>query len=268
MENFYDFIIIIYILDLIDKSYPSHNYNSSWPGSFMSHENSESDLRAVYCALVIADILGILDEDISKGVAENIKKCQTFEGGLGPEPYCEAHGGYSFCGIGALIILNKLDFIDVERFIRWLVNKQMTKEGGFQGRTNKLVDSCYSTWQGGVFNMLINYDKKKYSYDSELLYDQLALQAYILMCCQAPNGGMIDKPGKQPDLFHTNYALLGLALSQKTLLDNEFTISLSYDEELNFSDIDPVFTINAQKLKNAKVHFRNKIIQDNLEKYI
>jgi len=234
----------------------------------MSHENSESDLRAVYCALVIADILGILDEDISKGVAENIKKCQTFEGGLGPEPYCEAHGGYSFCGIGALIILNKLDFIDVERFIRWLVNKQMTKEGGFQGRTNKLVDSCYSTWQGGVFNMLINYDKKKYSYDSELLYDQLALQAYILMCCQAPNGGMIDKPGKQPDLFHTNYALLGLALSQKTLLDNEFTISLSYDEELNFSDIDPVFTINAQKLKNAKVHFRNKIIQDNLEKYI
>ena len=233
----------------------------------MSHINSESDLRAVYCALVIADILGILDEKITKGVAENIKKCQTFEGGLGPEPNSEAHGGYSFCGIGALIILKKLDMIDVERFIRWLVNKQMSVEGGFQGRTNKLVDSCYSTWQGGVFNMLINYDKKKYSYDSELLYDQLALQAYILICCQAPNGGLIDKPGKHPDLFHTNYAMLGLALSQKTLLENEFTLSLCYDDEMNFAEIDPVFTINAQKLKNAKEYFGDKNKNQNLNNY-
>ena len=27
-------------------------------------------------------------------------------------------------------------------------------EGGFQGRTNKLVDGCYSLWQGGVFPLL------------------------------------------------------------------------------------------------------------------
>jgi len=231
----------------------------------MSHANSESDLRAVYCALVIADILGIMDEEVREGVAENIKKCQTFEGGLGPEPYSEAHGGYSFCGIAALIILNKLEIINVESFIRWLVNKQMSVEGGFQGRTNKLVDSCYSTWQGGVFNMLINYDKKKYSYDSELLYDQLALQAYILICCQAQNGGLIDKPGKHPDLFHTNYAMLGLALSQKTLLENEFTLSLCYDDEMNFSEIDPVFTINTQKLRNAREYFRSKMKSQNFD---
>src|SRR4051812_10663912 len=30
----------------------------------------------------------------------------------------------------------------------------MAYEGGFQGRTNKLVDGCYSTWQGAVFSML------------------------------------------------------------------------------------------------------------------
>lgn len=28
----------------------------------------------------------------------------------------------------------------------WSVHRQMSVEGGFQGRTNKLVDSCYSTW--------------------------------------------------------------------------------------------------------------------------
>ena len=27
----------------------------------------------------------------------------------------------------------------------------MKLEGGFQGRTNKLVDSCYSYWQGAAF---------------------------------------------------------------------------------------------------------------------
>ena len=29
----------------------------------------------------------------------------------------------------------------------WLLRRQVKLEGGFQGRTNKLVDSCYSFWQ-------------------------------------------------------------------------------------------------------------------------
>ena len=32
--------------------------------------------------------------------------------------------------------------------------KQMSFEGGFQGRTNKLVDGCYSFWQGAIFPIL------------------------------------------------------------------------------------------------------------------
>ncbi len=46
-----------------------------------------------------------------------------------------------------------------ERFVftlRWTCNRQMKLEGGFQGRTNKLVDGCYSFWQGGVFPLLHN----------------------------------------------------------------------------------------------------------------
>jgi protein farnesyltransferase subunit beta len=30
----------------------------------------------------------------------------------------------------------------------------MKFEGGFQGRTNKLVDGCYSFWQGALFPLL------------------------------------------------------------------------------------------------------------------
>lgn len=33
---------------------------------------------------------------------------------------------------------------------RWTVNKQMKFEGGFQGRTNKLVDGCYSFWCAAI----------------------------------------------------------------------------------------------------------------------
>jgi protein farnesyltransferase subunit beta len=34
------------------------------------------------------------------------------------------------------------------------VQRQGWSEGGFNGRTNKLVDGCYSFWQGGVFPLL------------------------------------------------------------------------------------------------------------------
>ena len=35
-----------------------------------------------------------------------------------------------------------------------MVASQGTVEGGFMGRTNKLVDGCYSFWQGGLFPLL------------------------------------------------------------------------------------------------------------------
>ena len=97
--------------------------------------------------------------------------------------------------IATLILLNELNEIDIKSFIRWLTLRQMIKEGGFNGRTNKLVDSCYSFWQGSIFNMLIMNDKDL-SYDSELLYDQLSLQVYILFACLNKKGGLIDKPWK------------------------------------------------------------------------
>jgi protein farnesyltransferase subunit beta len=235
-------------------------YRVNWPGSFLMHENGESDLRAAYCALTVAYVLNILDEELLEYVVENIKKCQTFEGGLGPEPYNEAHGGYSFCGIATLVLLNKLESIDIKRFILWLVNKQMTVEGGFQGRTNKLVDSCYSFWQGSIFN-IIAMSNQEYTYENELLYNQLALQAYILLCCQSPSGGLFDKPGKPADLFHTNYASAGLALSQKCFLRDEYEelkVSLSYNDSVDFKEIDPIFCVPKEKLLSAKNYFWSK----------
>jgi protein farnesyltransferase subunit beta len=239
-------------------------FQANYPGMFQMHENGESDLRATYCALAVASILNILDDkEITQYIVENIKQCQTFEGGFGPEPLCEAHGGYSYCAIASLTLLNKLHEINVERFLLWLVNRQMTAEGGFNGRTNKLVDSCYSFWQGSVFNMLLmNGNELKYSYETELLYDQLALQSYILFCCQYSSGGLIDKPGKKPDLFHTSYAGSGLSLSQKSTIKGDNTVdnykvAISTSDTLDLEDIHPIYCVSSHKVERALNYFKN-----------
>ena len=237
------------------------SYHTAYPGTFQNHINGESDLRSTYCAIITASILNLINyenlenDDLTKGVINNIKNCQTFEGGLGPEPYCEAHGGYSYCGIATLILLKKLNEINIDNFLKWLVSRQMLNEGGFNGRTNKLVDSCYSFWQGSIFNLLYMGDEK-FSYNNELLYDQLSLQAYIIFACQNENGGLVDKPGKYPDLFHTNYATAGLSLSQECQKDNCF-VSLS--KELNdvFEKINPIYCASDEKVQKAIKYYRD-----------
>ena len=76
-------------------------------GGIVVCENGEIDMRGVYCALVVADILGILDSDVTEGVAEFILSCQTFEGGIASIPFGEAHAGYTYCGLASMIIIGQ-----------------------------------------------------------------------------------------------------------------------------------------------------------------
>jgi hypothetical protein len=49
---------------------------------------------------------------------------------------------------------NQAHELDLPRLLRWAVRCQGAAEGGFMGRTNKLVDGCYSFWQGGALPVL------------------------------------------------------------------------------------------------------------------
>jgi len=108
---------------------------------------------------------------------------------MGGEPGNEAHGGYTFCAYAALVLLGETDKVDRRALMRWCAARQMSQEGGsrparsaalrlrrqtaaaprassrarwlkrrvpkrFQGRANKLVDGCYSFWQGGLLPLL------------------------------------------------------------------------------------------------------------------
>jgi prenyltransferase beta subunit len=104
--------------------------------------------------LAVARILNLLTPELVSGCVEYILRCQTYEGGFGGEPGNEAHGGYNYCGVASLLILRACRRCDLRGLEHWLLQRQMKLEGGFQGRTNKLVDSCYSFWQGAALAMV------------------------------------------------------------------------------------------------------------------
>jgi len=93
--------------------------------------------------------------------------------------------------------------------------------GGFKGRTNKLVDGCYSWWCGGAFAILEALRLTEKNIEATVIIDSLnapaalgeeqhdewvdidessfnrkALQEYILLAGQHPAGGLRDKPPK------------------------------------------------------------------------
>ncbi|GBG72972.1 hypothetical protein CBR_g12691 [Chara braunii] len=123
-------------------------------GGFRMHENGEVDMRGCYTALAVAHMLNITTPELKSNVAEYISSCQTYEGGIGGEPGNEAHGGYTFCGFAALMLADAVHAVDLPSLVDWVVFRQGAVEGGFQGRTNKLVDGCYSYWQGTLFLLL------------------------------------------------------------------------------------------------------------------
>ena len=137
--------------------------------------------------------MDLLTPELLRGTPGFIASCQTYEGGFssaslpyyraadgdtsgegGPlledvrPPLGEAHGGYTFCALASWIMVQpylrlaspppttRTTTIAYTRLLRWLVQMQGAESelGGFRGRTNKLVDGCYSWWVGGCFALL------------------------------------------------------------------------------------------------------------------
>ncbi|XP_075282043.1 protein farnesyltransferase subunit beta isoform X4 [Opisthocomus hoazin] len=227
-------------------------------GSFLMHVGGEVDVRSAYCAAAVASLTNVLTPALFAGTAEWIARCQNWEGGIGGVPGMEAHGGYTFCGVAALVILKKEHLLDLRSLLHWVTGRQMRFEGGFQGRCNKLVDGCYSFWQAGLLPLLhraLHAEGDAALSTSRWMFDQSALQEYILLCCQCPAGGLLDKPGKSRDFYHTCYCLSGLAIAQhfgSGDLHREVVLGVP---ENRLQATHPVYNIAPEKVVRAAMHF-------------
>ncbi|WFD19917.1 protein farnesyltransferase [Malassezia caprae] len=153
-------------------------------GSFLVHEQGEIDVRATYCVVVVATLLGLATDELLEGAASFVASCQTYEGGFaalstpsyrfdghgvrpaGPvalqAPQGEAHGGYAYCALASYVHLAQVGVpgvppVHVPRLVRWATSLQGApiEGGGFRGRTNKLVDGCYGWFCGGGLHTLL-----------------------------------------------------------------------------------------------------------------
>ncbi|CAF0912865.1 unnamed protein product [Rotaria sordida] len=237
-------------------------------GSFSLHVNGESDIRATYCAASVATLCQLEDRaELFEDTAEWVASCQTYEGGFGACPGAEAHGGYSFCGYATLLLLDRESLCDRESLLRWTVNRQMTFEGGFQGRTNKLVDGCYSFWVGALLPLIQAVQRKKPTRDNsdivknhEHLFDTIAAQEYVLLCCQVYQiGGFTDRPKVNSggsDFYHTCYCLSGLSLFQDDGQDQ--TSIICGDHENKLRNTHPLFNIGPECAREAMDYYSHE----------
>lgn len=241
-------------------------------GSFTMHDDGESDSRAVYCVLAVMKNLCIDDNKLMQNVVDWVLSCQTYEGGFSSVPGSEAHGGYTFCCVASLLMLQSLDKADISSLLRWLTNRQMKVEGGFNGRSNKLVDSCYSYWQGASFVMLHNFlatNDKDYKVNKHLeedfLFDANALHRYILNECQDPGGLLCDKPGTEGDFYHTCYSLSGLSMTQ-ILPDQSSRLSDDDAKCRKLVEIHPIFNLTHDALRLSQKFFKTRRLCRKLSK--
>ncbi|KAM0561224.1 hypothetical protein ACHAPJ_003729 [Fusarium lateritium] len=287
-------------------------------GGFQMALGGEEDVRGAYCAAVIISLLNLpleLSQDsparsaghtgLFTGLADYVHrycfpslivycKGQTHEGGVSAKPGIEAHGAYAFCALGCLSILDSPHraiprHLNVPLLISWLSSRQYAPEGGFSGRTNKLVDGCYSHWVGGCWPLIeaaLNgpggeeassgghpLPAAKYS-----LFSRDGLIRYILCCCQdqSKRGGLRDKPSKFSDAYHTCYVLSGLSAAQHkwnlaAARSHEAVVTGDtwsvtpymegeqiFDEEDRVATVHPVYVIPQHKVEDMQSYFASK----------
>ena len=106
--------------------------------------------------------------------------------------------------------MNKLECLTQyqrQSLIQWCERRQ---SGGYNGRTNKDPDSCYSFWIGATLSMLGQF---KYT-------DMMGTKSFLLDSCQYSmkfGGGFSKFPDAYPDLLHTFYSICWMSMHSEAL---------------------------------------------------
>jgi len=194
----------------------------------------ETDLRICYVAIGIRKLLKYDESsqtnDINTTTATDfILDRLNHAGGFSSDKYTETHVGFTFCALASLKLLGyDLSQSKFGRTLDWLIHRQvdytdnhdMTYDyyqvedrGSYNGRDNKLGDTCYSWWCTGSIKLLGQ---------SKLELTNLPMaRDYLLKTTQNELlGGFAKDHEAPPDPFHTFMAVASLSLWNSLLPDN------------------------------------------------
>lgn len=178
-------------------------------GSFRAtYLPSECDTRFLFCACAISAMLNDWSAVDKDKAVQYVLDCITYEGGIALLEGSEAHGGSCYCAVAALALMDRLGSLSKDQraaLVKWCEMRQST---GYQGRTNKDPDSCYSFWVGATLSMLGAFEET----------DLPSTAAFVLGHCQAKvkegkcKGGFSKYPGIYPDILHSFYSVCWLSM--------------------------------------------------------
>lgn len=119
--------------------------------------------------------------------------------------------------------MDSIDIINADKLGWWLSERQLPS-GGLNGRPEKLEDVCYSWW---VLSSLDIINRLEW-------INKNSLVDFILRSQDAETGGIADRPGDLPDVFHTLFGICGLSLCGH---------ELDFDNGSAFPEIDPRYCL-------------------------
>lgn len=196
-----------------------HNYIKQCQaddGNFaaLSHKNKllgEKSVRHLFTAIAILSLLGIHDQPMQSHASRYILQCQTPDGGFGESPDAtESHAGLTYCCVNALSLMGvALPTDKLNPLLAWLAHRQQPT-GGFNGRPNKLEDTCYSFWVIAALATLGHIDLVDHKRAREFLTNET--QDELL-------GGFGKTPGSRADPLHSCLGLCALELVASNKLD-------------------------------------------------
>ncbi|RLV95493.1 Geranylgeranyl transferase type-1 subunit beta [Spathaspora sp. JA1] len=187
----------------------------------------DSDVRTCYMALAIRRLVKYdefegreHDIDTKAALEFILERCDS-NGGFSSQVLDEPHLGYTFCAVACLKLLD-YPLENLESTKNWLLQRQVDYPselykdldyeyyrpidiGGFNGRENKLSDTCYCWWCTGALYIM---DKSNLNFINlnraeEFLLHRVQNQLY---------GGFGKDIESTPDPFHSYLAISSLAL--------------------------------------------------------
>lgn len=215
-------------------------------GSFSaSIEGNEFDMRFVYCACCICFMLNDWGRVNKSAMGKYILDSIRYDGGVSQHFEMESHGGTTFCALAALELSGQLHLLSskqLEKMKRWLLFRQ---DGGFQGRPNKPIDTCYSFWIGAALKIIDGFELSNLKDNKD----------YIVSCQDTVVGGFSKWPGTSSDPFHTYFGICGLSfLREPGLLEVMPSLNISERAYGKLKNLHKIWSSSESQINDVQVN--------------